>query len=184
MTNAEKLYERAIRYIGTRFTVGEAAVPAARKIAGYGNIGPDGEGWGVALRSLLAVESQTGLPANHLEVSAWASYGTEVSPDQVRQGDTIITGDGRIGIVDFKKADRVHVIGLVPRMVTMAWRTIQDGDRFFTLDPLPAPKPAKERPEPLPDVVEPTVAEAEPVIEPAVEPTPERKKPGRKPKAK
>lgn len=134
-TNEEKLYERAMRYLGTRYNSPNTISPAARRIVQAGQLGPDAEGWGAVFRALLGFETETGVPANHSQAASWAGFGYAVSPNAIRQGDTLVTKDGRVGLVDAKKGDKLFVIGLTPRFIRLEAYVLQDGDVVRSITP-------------------------------------------------
>jgi hypothetical protein len=177
-TNEEKLYERAMRYLGTRYNSPNTISPTARRIVQAGQLGPEAEGWGAAFRALLGFETETGVPANHSQAASWEGFGYAVHSSAIRQGDTLVTKDGRVAIVDAKKGDKLFVIGLTPRFIRSEAYQLQEGDVVRSSVPSAFPLPE-------PTVKESLTVDTTPTPTPSPEPEPPkpaRKKPGRKPK--
>ena len=116
LTPEERLYEAALKYIGAK---PDGKDLESRKCRLFGDIGPEGQGFGPAFRTAAGLDADTSVPEFSKTLQGWALWGRIIETTQAKQGDTVVTDDF-VGVVDCVRGDEVMAIGFQNGSVRMA----------------------------------------------------------------
>jgi uncharacterized protein (TIGR02594 family) len=97
MSNSQRIYDAAKRYLGTMETPGSASTPLIKLwitcAADWLDKDDSKTAWCGCFRGAIGVETATGLPKAHYRAASWATWGKPVEvarPELWQRGDTIV----------------------------------------------------------------------------------------------
>lgn len=121
MSNSQRIYEAAKRYLGTKETLGSASTPLIKlwiaEAASWLDSDDSKTAWCGCFRGALGVETATGVPTEHYRAASWARWGkpVEVSrPESWQRGDTIVMtrpGGNHVCLLDRVSGQYVFCLG-------------------------------------------------------------------------
>jgi uncharacterized protein (TIGR02594 family) len=121
VSNSQRIYEAAKRYLGTKETLGSASTPLIKlwiaEAANWLDTDDSKTPWCGCFRGFIGMVTASGLPKAHYQAASWATWGKPVEigrPDLWQRGDTIVmtrSGGNHVCLLDRVSGDYAYCLG-------------------------------------------------------------------------